>query len=243
MFGDASENGSRIRIKICGITNAVDALAAIDCGADALGFNFYPRSKRYIDTETAREWIEKLPLGICRVAVLVDPIWTEASRISELPFIDALQLHGNESPEFCQRLAETGIRFAKALPVRHPKSLADIPSFSTDTLVLDSPRRGEFGGAGKTFPWQWARGFIEAHPSFRVDTQECCSSCERGSSFRGGCDDWRRVAAGPERSHPFASLYRSCARSQNCVGRALFWSGHGFLVRAESLLGLVCFLL
>src|SRR6266404_3448844 len=168
MFGDASENGSRIRIKICGITNAVDALAAIDCGADALGFNFYPRSKRYIDTETAREWIEKLPPGICRVAVLVDPTWTEASRISELPFIDALQLHGNESPEFCQRLAETGIRFAKALPVRDPKSLTDIPSFSTDTFVLDSASRGDFGGAGKTFPWHWARGFIEAHPAFRV---------------------------------------------------------------------------
>ena len=168
MFGDASETGSRIRIKICGITNAADALAAIDCGADALGFNFYPRSKRYIDTETAGEWIEKLPLGICRMAVLVDPTWAEASRISELPFIDALQLHGNESPEFCQRLAETGIRFAKALPVRDPKSLTDIPSFSTDTLVLDSACRGEFGGAGKTFPWQWARGFIEAHPAFRV---------------------------------------------------------------------------
>jgi phosphoribosylanthranilate isomerase len=168
MFGDTSETGSRIRIKICGITNAADALAAINYGADALGFNFYPRSKRYIDIETAREWIEKLPLGICRVAVLVDPTWAEACRISELPFIDALQLHGNESPQFCQSLAETGIQFAKALPATDPRSLADLSSFSTDTFVLDSAFRGEFGGSGKTFPWHLARGFTQSHPTFRV---------------------------------------------------------------------------
>ena len=168
MFGDTPETTSRIRIKICGITNAVDALAAVGFGADALGFNFHPRSKRYIDIETARDWIERLPREICKVAVLVDPTWAEACRISELPFIDALQLHGNESPEFCQRLDETGIRFAKALPVADAKSLGDLPSFSTDTLILDSAIGSEFGGSGTAFPWQWARGFIEAHPAFRV---------------------------------------------------------------------------
>jgi len=168
MFGDTSETSGRIRIKICGITNAADALAAIGFGADALGFNFYPRSKRYIEIETARDWIERLPREICKVAVLVDPTWAEARRISELPFIDALQLHGNESPEFCQRLADTGIRFAKAVPITDAKSLADLPSFSTNILVLDSAFGGEFGGSGETFPWQWGRGFIEAHPTFRV---------------------------------------------------------------------------
>jgi phosphoribosylanthranilate isomerase len=168
MFADASETGSRIRVKICGITSAADALAAIEYGADALGFNFCPRSKRYIDLETAREWIEKLPPKICKVAVLVDPTWAEARRIGQLTFIDALQLHGNESPEFCQRLAKSGIRFAKALAVTDTKSIADIPSFSTDTFVLDSAFRGEFGGSGKTFPWQLARRFIESHLTFRV---------------------------------------------------------------------------
>src|SRR5205807_7497770 len=69
---------------------------------------------------------------------------------------------------------------------------------------------------------------LQAHTRRMLDTKECCSSCERGSSFRGGCVDWRRVAAGPKRSHPFASLYRSCARSQNCVRRALFSVGPWF---------------
>jgi len=168
MFGDEFEGGSRLKVKICGITNAADALAAIDCGADALGFNFYPRSKRYIDVETARGWVDKLPAGICRVAVLVNPTLEEAVRASELEFIDALQLHGNESAEFCRRLAERGIRFAKALPVINANSLVDVPSFFTSTLVLDSASGGEFGGSGRIFPWRLARAFIKAHPALKI---------------------------------------------------------------------------
>ena len=166
MFGD--KRSSRIQIKICGITNATDALTAIDCGADALGFNLYPQSKRYIDLQAARDWIQELPDNICKVAVLVDPTAEEAVRVGESTFIDALQLHGQESPEFCRALAERRIRFAKALPVTSAESLVDLPSFYTDTLVLDSAARGKFGGTGETFPWDWARPFVETHALFRV---------------------------------------------------------------------------
>lgn len=168
MFGDKLDTSSRVRIKICGITNPADALAAIDCGAEALGFNFYSRSKRYIDVETAGDWIDKLPTGIYKVAVLVDPTREEAIRVSKLPFIDALQLHGNESPEFCKSLAETGVRFAKAVPVASAESLVDLPSFFTSTFVLDSALGGRFGGSGKTFPWELARRFVDEHPGFRT---------------------------------------------------------------------------
>jgi len=168
MFGNAFEASSRIRVKICGITTADDALAAIDCGADALGFNLFPRSKRYIDLAAAGDWIDKLPGEICKVAVLVNPTLEEAIRASELPFINALQLHGNESREFCRGLAERRIRFAKALPVRSAGPLVDIPSFFTNTLVLDSASCGEFGGSGKTFPWELARSIVEAHHAFRI---------------------------------------------------------------------------
>src|SRR5260370_30614186 len=144
MFGDKFEAGSQIRIKICGITNAVDALAAVDCGADALGFNLYPQSKRYIDVDAAADWIDKLSARICKVAILVDPTRDEAIRTSKLPFIDALQLHVQESPDLGQRLAEAGIIFAKALPVVDAKSLENLPSFFTSTLVLDSGFGGRF---------------------------------------------------------------------------------------------------
>jgi phosphoribosylanthranilate isomerase len=158
----------RIQVKICGITNLADAVAAIDCGADAIGLNFYPRSKRYVDVEKARDWIEKLPRDFCKVALLVDPAFEEAIRVAELEFISALQLHGRESPEFCRRLAEKGIRFAKALPVADERSLFNVPSFSTNTMILDSASPAEFGGTGHTFPWHIAQSFVQKNPSLNV---------------------------------------------------------------------------
>ncbi len=168
MFGGKSESSDRVCVKICGVTNEPDALAAIESGADALGFNLVSESKRYIDINTAGDWIDKLPKKTCKVAVMVNPSWDEAFRISRLSFIDALQLHGNESPEFCRHLAEAGIRFAKALPVAGSKSLLDVPGFSTDTVILDSASGREFGGTGKLFPWKLARQFVKKHPDLNV---------------------------------------------------------------------------
>jgi phosphoribosylanthranilate isomerase len=168
MFGGKSGAGDRVRVKICGITNEADALAAIESGADALGFNLVRESKRYIDIQAEAGWIDKLPKKICKVAVTVNPSWDEAFRISHLSFIDALQLHGNESAKFCRRLAEAGIQFAKALPVEDSKSLLDVPGFFTNTVILDSASGCDFGGTGKVFPWKLARQFVETHPNLNV---------------------------------------------------------------------------
>src|SRR6476661_380848 len=149
-----------LRIKICGLTTPQDALAAIELGADALGFNFFAGSKRFVGNDVA--WIGDLPGGVEKVAVVVNPGWEEAVAIAGLSGVTALQLHGAETPEFCRRLREAGIRFEKALPVRGPESLVDVPDFSTDTVLLDSSVAGEFGGSGRTFPWDLARDFIEA---------------------------------------------------------------------------------
>jgi phosphoribosylanthranilate isomerase len=168
MFGCDSKSANRIFVKICGITNEADALAAIDAGADALGFNLVRRSKRYLDIDNAAEWIGKLSPEISKVAVLADPIWEDALQISRLPFINALQLHGNESAEFCCRLADVGVQFAKAVPVANSTSLKEIPDFRTDTLVLDTALSGEFGGTGKSFPWKYAQGFVRENPRLTV---------------------------------------------------------------------------
>ena len=166
MFGPKS--GDRVYVKICGITNEADARTAIDAGADALGFNVVRRSARYIDIEKAAAWIDNLPKEICKVAVIADPNWEDACRIGQLRFIDALQLHGNESPEFCRRLADAGIPFAKAVPVTGSKSLAGLPDYFTDTMILDSSARGTFGGTGKPFPWKFAPEFVRHHPRITV---------------------------------------------------------------------------
>ena len=168
MFGGKLKSSGRLFVKICGITSEEDARAAIEAGADALGFNLVRRSKRYIDIEKAAAWIDKLPKEICKVAIVADPDWEDACRTGQLRFLDALQLHGNESPEFCRRLREAGIRFAKALPVRDPDSLRNVPDYSTDTLVLDSAGEMDFGGSGQVFPWKFAARFIGARKDLFV---------------------------------------------------------------------------
>jgi len=168
MFGDKAKSSGRIFVKICGITNEEDARASIEAGADALGFNLVPRSKRYIDIHAAKAWIDKLPNEICKVAVMADANWEDACRIGRIGFIDGLQLHGDEPPEFCRRLADAGIPFAKAVPVSGSKSLADLPNYFTDTIVLDSTAEGEFGGTGKTFPWKFAPEFVRHHRGTHV---------------------------------------------------------------------------
>lgn len=168
MFGGKLNSSGGFFVKICGITNEPDAVAAIRAGADALGFNIVPRSKRCIDLDAAAGWIAKLPKDVWKIAVTADPDWEDACRIGQLPFIDALQLHGNESREFCRRLHDAGIAFAKAVPVTGSKSLADLPDYFTDTMILDSSTSGAFGGTGKAFPWKFAPEFVRHHPKLIV---------------------------------------------------------------------------
>lgn len=168
MFGEGAGEDRRVRVKICGITNAADALAAIDLGTDALGFNFFRGSKRYLDLQSNTEWIAQLPAEVCKVAVLVNPVLTEAIEFANLPFIDALQLHGNESPGFCKILAERGIHFAKALPVSNQHSSPEVPNFFTDTILLDSISPRGFGGGGKKLPWAVGRRVVQSHPALKV---------------------------------------------------------------------------
>jgi phosphoribosylanthranilate isomerase len=168
MFDDHGDKVVKPRVKVCGLTTSADAVAAIEFGADALGFNFFPGSSRYLPIGESRDWIATLPPGIVKVAVLVNPAWTEAVEIAALPGIDALQLHGTETPDFCHRLAKQRIPFAKALPVSDKSSVANPPFFETHTVVLDSARAGQFGGSGRAFAWEIAREFVEANPNLRV---------------------------------------------------------------------------
>src|SRR3981081_1735721 len=137
-----------LRVKICGLTTPQDASTAIEFGADALGFNFYPGSKRYLRMDAAGEWIAALPRNVEKVAILVNPSWDEATAAAAMAGITALQLHGAETPEFCRSLLEERIRFEKAIPVTGPDSLANVPDFFTANVLLDSGGIGEFGGSG-----------------------------------------------------------------------------------------------
>ena len=152
----------RVRVKICGITNPEDAHAAIAAGADALGFNGFAGSKRYLDLRAASEWIADLPPFVTKVAVLVNPSVEEALAILALPGIDLLQFHGDESPEFCRPFAQRG--YVKALAARDRASFERCREYDAGAILLDAFVPGAFGGTGKLIDLVLAGEFMKLHP-------------------------------------------------------------------------------
>ncbi len=142
------------RVKICGITDAGDALAAVDAGADALGFIFYPPSPRYVRPEVASEIVRQLPPFVTRVGVFVDAGEDRIDETVRQVGLDAVQLHGRESSEFCRRFR--AVRIIKAFRMDGPRALAELESYPGFTWLLDSYQAGAFGGTGQTFNWDLA---------------------------------------------------------------------------------------
>lgn len=146
-----------VRVKICGITNWTDARLAAESGADALGFNFYRESPRYIAPEEARTIARRLPRRVVLVGVFVNASVGDVLRVARNVDLNALQLHGEESPETAARLTEL-FPVIKAFRVRRGfKSgrLARYPSASA--FLLDGFDRERRGGTGKTFDWSLAK--------------------------------------------------------------------------------------
>lgn len=147
-------------VKICGITSAGDAAVAVNAGADALGFNLWPRSKRYLELEAATPWLRDLAGKTERVAVMVNPTLDEARRVAEHPAIDTVQFHGDESPEFLAEFGKLGHPFliARRLSREHP---VDLGAFDMRQRVLiDTAVPGEFGGTGVLVDTALAREFV-----------------------------------------------------------------------------------
>jgi len=142
-----------IKIKICGITNLDDAMAATDAGADALGFNFYKKSPRYIEPNKAAEIISQLPPFVIPVGIFVNEREEKIRENMELTGIQVVQLHGDESPDFCQRF---GGRIIKAFQVKDKESIKHMAHYHVGAFLLDSYREGVRGGTGVTFDWHLA---------------------------------------------------------------------------------------
>jgi phosphoribosylanthranilate isomerase len=143
----------RVRVKICGIKTEADAIAAIEAGADALGFNLYPGSKRYIEWRKEAAWIRKLPAEIARIAVIVDWTMEDARRLLELDLFDGLQLHGEETEEFCQSLITFRKPVLKAVRLTTVELLERVRGYPVFGFLIDSYREGALGGTGERFDW------------------------------------------------------------------------------------------
>jgi phosphoribosylanthranilate isomerase len=145
-----------IRTKICGITNAQDALLAAALGAHALGFIFYPKSSRAVAPEAAREIIRQLPPFVLTVGVFVDEEAQTVREIARFAGLDWLQLHGRETPEYCRAL---GRRVIKGFRVKDRDSLTALSTYrdAVQAFLLDTYKPGVPGGTGEIFDWDLAR--------------------------------------------------------------------------------------
>ncbi len=151
------------RVKICGITNVEDALAAIDAGAWALGFNFYRGSARYLTPHSARRIIEQLPSSVLSVGVFVNQgSPTSVAQAIDESGVGAAQLHGDESPAFCRALGQ--YKIIKALRVNRGFTTEQAAEYQTDAMLLDAFCEQARGGTGKTFDWTVARRVRDCVP-------------------------------------------------------------------------------
>ncbi|MDX8382564.1 MAG: phosphoribosylanthranilate isomerase [Ghiorsea sp.] len=140
----------RVRIKLCGITRLEDALSASALGVDAIGFVFYKESPRYIESIKAAAIIRKLPPFISAVGLFVNPTQSEIDDVLHDCSLDVIQLHGNESPEFC--LAQPR-RVVKALPVATADDLNAVQDYACTVLLDAKAPDGVYGGTGHCFDW------------------------------------------------------------------------------------------
>jgi len=142
-----------VRVKICGITNLADAQAAVEAGADALGFNFYEKSPRQIPTAAAAEISRGLPAYTLRTGVFVNPSAELVRRAIGECGLKLLQFHGDEAPDFCLQF---GLMSMKAFRIRDAGALQELSKYRTDVWLLDAYAPDAFGGTGEKFNWDLA---------------------------------------------------------------------------------------
>jgi phosphoribosylanthranilate isomerase len=158
------------RIKICGVTNVQDAAAAVDAGADAIGLNFYQKSSRHIGIDAARKIADALGDSVARVGVFVNQIESEIDLARDAVGLWYVQLHGDESPESIQSLAQ---RYDIIWARRYPRTeldvvgqiLRDILQYTSvvgwqpQGTLIDAAAPGQYGGSGETVSWDALRDY------------------------------------------------------------------------------------
>jgi phosphoribosylanthranilate isomerase len=151
-----------VKVKVCGITSLADAEKALEYGADALGFNFYAPSPRYLAPEKARAIMQQLPAGAWNVALFVNETKERIRQVLAAGAMPdgrsgykSIQFHGEEGPDDCRGW---GLGVIKAFRLKDKQSLENIHKFPADYYLLDSWSAG-YGGSGASFPWEWLDGF------------------------------------------------------------------------------------
>ena len=155
---------SDVSVKICGVTRPQDIAAVADAGARYVGLNFFPKSPRFVSTETAAELAALAPVGLCKVALVVDPSDALLDEITGTVPVDMIQLHGSEAPERVAEIkARYGLPVMKAVGIAGPEDLVKLDAYGrvADQLLVDTkPPKGAIlpGGNGEAFDWSLIAG-------------------------------------------------------------------------------------
>ncbi|MBD2567250.1 phosphoribosylanthranilate isomerase [Anabaena lutea] len=159
-----------MRVKICGITQPEQSIAIASLGATALGFICVPTSPRYVTIEQIQAAVAQLPSKIDRIGVFANTDITEISQTVVKSGLTGVQLHGDESPEFCYQLRQSlpQVEIIKAMRVRNREHLQTAANYTkfVDTLLLDAYHPQQLGGTGKTLDWQMLQEFSPSCPWF-----------------------------------------------------------------------------
>jgi len=155
-------------VKICGFTDPAQVAQVHALGADAIGINLWPKSKRFLAVEAAKSALAEIATKAHLVAVMVNPSAEELEAAIGSKLFQTLQLHGDESPALVAELMQRGQHVIKALQVRNAASLDQIASFPCADILLDAYNPGLYGGAGHTFPWELASEAMRRFPDKRI---------------------------------------------------------------------------
>jgi phosphoribosylanthranilate isomerase len=159
-----------MRVKICGITKPDQGNAIAKLGATALGFICVSSSPRYVTRDQIRSVVEKLQVSVDIIGVFANSNIEEICQIVDQANLSAVQLHGNESIEFCTQLRQSlpKIEIIKALRVKTPESLQEADTYASyvDTLLLDAYHPQQLGGTGITLDWKTLEKFHPSYPWF-----------------------------------------------------------------------------
>lgn len=161
-------NQGDMRVKICGITKPEQGQAIAKLGATALGFICVKASPRYVTPQQIQAIVAQLLLPVDRIGVFADVTIEEIALVVSSSNLSAVQLHGNESPQFCQMLRQTlpEVEILKALRVKTPNCLNQAATYAScvDTLLLDAYHPQMLGGTGKTLDWTILKQFRPTYP-------------------------------------------------------------------------------
>ncbi len=145
------------KVKICGITNAQDALWAANLGADFIGLNFYSQSPRKVSVKHAKELVAQFPPFVTAVGIFVDEPFESIAKIIKSVPLKMVQLHGNESADYCRGVKALGVKVIKSLRLQKPLEAADAALYENDVdyLLFDTYSSDSAGGTGESFNWDW----------------------------------------------------------------------------------------